>query len=145
MRLDIRVGGWCLYGRLAEDGTIDPKYPLEEADSSDPAARTLLNVQDADATLILSPDTVSPGTMTTIDEAHRLEKPLLLCDPMDLRAPALSVEWFEIQDIRVLNIAGPRESEQPGIYALAVRFLLRTLSLARGIQANETGDENREE
>ena len=145
MRLGIPVGGWCSQGRWAEDGPISPTYPLQETESSDTTTRTLLNVRDADATLILSADAPSPGTMTAMDEARRIEKPLLLCDPMDSRAPALAVEWFEIQDIRVLNVAGPRESEHPGIYGLAVRFLLRTLGLGRGIQADETGDEYRQE
>ena len=30
MSLGIPCGGWCPAGRLAEDGFIDPRYPLQE-------------------------------------------------------------------------------------------------------------------
>jgi hypothetical protein len=31
--LGIPCGRWCPIGRKAEDGRIDPKYPLKETDS----------------------------------------------------------------------------------------------------------------
>ena len=51
----LQIGGWVPRGRLAEDGTIPRRYTgLREADSTDPAIRTALNVRDSDATLIVS-------------------------------------------------------------------------------------------
>jgi hypothetical protein len=35
--------------------------------------------------------------------------------------------WGEKNRIRVLNVAGPRESDNPGIYDLTVRFLKNLL------------------
>ena len=32
-------------------------------------------------------------------------------------------EWFDQNNIRVLNVAGPRESKTPGVHQLACRFL----------------------
>ena len=53
LALGMRCGGWCPAGRWAEDGPIDPRYPLRETPSGDPAQRTEWNVRDSDATLIL--------------------------------------------------------------------------------------------
>jgi len=51
----LEVGGWVPYGRVAEDGRIPDGYPgLVETDSRDPAVRTMRNVRDLDATLIVS-------------------------------------------------------------------------------------------
>ena len=47
-------GGWCPRGRRAEDGPIVAQYPLMETDSPDYQMRTRRNVEDADATLILT-------------------------------------------------------------------------------------------
>jgi len=38
--LRIPCGGWCPKGRLAEDGPIDPRYPLNETKSSEYRERT---------------------------------------------------------------------------------------------------------
>jgi hypothetical protein len=43
-----------LKGRKAEDGKIDPKYPLEEFSSASYLQRTEWNVRDSDATAIFS-------------------------------------------------------------------------------------------
>jgi len=39
--------------------------------------------------------------------------------------PAAVRQWIDACGTRVLNIAGPRESSAPGIYAAAVDFLRR--------------------
>ena len=46
-------GGWCPAGRRAEDGPIADRYPLTETASSDYKERTVANVRDSEATLIL--------------------------------------------------------------------------------------------
>lgn len=46
-------GGWCPRGRLAEDGRISSRYQLRETLSNGYPERTRLNVECADATLIL--------------------------------------------------------------------------------------------
>ena len=68
-------------GRLAEDGPIPEDYlGLIEADSADPAVRTALNVRDSDATLILSHGPLAAGSLLTLQEAIRAEKPVLHLD-----------------------------------------------------------------
>ena len=126
----ISVGGWCPRGRAAEDGVIDARFSLSETPNRDPAQRTAWNVRDADATLILSQGELTGGTALTAEIAERLEKPLLV---IDLRKPvpiAHVLSWMRRAAVRVVNIAGPRESQAPGITKDARDFVGRLLAAA---------------
>ncbi|MBO9523955.1 MAG: putative molybdenum carrier protein [Nocardioidaceae bacterium] len=122
----IPIGGWCPAGGLAEDLTEPPGvlrlFPeLTPTESADPRERTERNVRDTDATLILlPPSVVSPGTLLTIDLARRLGKRHLVADPAH---HGLVRSWLPPG---LLNVAGPRESEAPGIHD-AVAVLLRAI------------------
>jgi hypothetical protein len=119
----IEVGGWCPAGRRAEDGIIAPRYPLKETPSSAYAQRTAWNVRDSDGTLVFVLDTPAGGTSLTIKETKRQGKPLLMVDltaTMNIRTVS---EWIAVHEIKRLNIAGPRESESPGIYRQAFSFI----------------------
>lgn len=118
--LGIPRGGWCPAGGLAEDLSEPPglltAYPeLREAPSPDPDVRTRLNVQDSDATLVVTDVEPTGGTAVTILVARELGRPLLLSDGTDHEA---LVSWLQAFDEPpVLNVAGPRESTRPGTYA----------------------------
>jgi hypothetical protein len=120
----IPVGGWCPRGRRAEDGPIDAAYPLRETPSDDYAQRTAWNVRDSDGTVILVRDEARGGTALTAKEATRRNKPLLQVKIND--AGALDIlTWADRHNVQVLNVAGPRASEAPGIYAAARALLKR--------------------
>lgn len=127
MERGIPCGGWCPARRAAEDGPIPPRYPLRETPSSDPAERTEWNVRDSDGTLLLTTGAASPGTDLTAGLARRIGRPRYvvrldaLPDARDFR------EWLRTHRIRTLNIAGPRESESPGIHAAASAYLRAAL------------------
>jgi len=124
----IPCGGWCPQGRAAEDGPIDQRYPLRETPSADYAQRTEWNVRDSDATLVLTHGTPTGGTAQTIDVAARLGKPCLTLD-LDSQPHASAVQaWASVYHVTVLNVAGPRESKCPGIYAQAAHFLRSVFS-----------------
>jgi hypothetical protein len=123
---DVPAGGWCPQGRRAEDGTIDARYPLQETPSSDYAQRTAWNVRDSDGTLILVQEEARGGTALTIEEAQHRGKPLLKAEIQTADLAAIR-EWIQTHGIRVLNVAGPRASEAPGIYAAARRLIRRLL------------------
>lgn len=123
MALGIPCGGWCPRGRLAEDGTIDPRYPLTECDSPDPDTRTRLNVRDSDATLILARGELSGGTELTREVALGLGRPVLVADPSAPESVGSVMDWMAKHLPGTLNVAGPRESKQPGSYLGARRFL----------------------
>ena len=121
------VGGWCPCGRRAEDGTIPGVYPLTETPHQAYRQRTEWNVRDSDGTLILVHGVISGGTALTVQFAHaqgrphrvvRLDRPGTLADE-----PAETAHWIAENKIAALNVAGPRESQRPGIQAAAGAFM----------------------
>jgi hypothetical protein len=131
LALDLPVRGWCPKDRLAEDGRIPERYPLQETASEDPALRTELNAWDSDGTLVLSKGLPKDGTPLTEEVAKRYGKPFLYIDldaePTDTTVTEFR-RWVQDNNIRILNIGGPRESHQPGvIYARARQIIERLL------------------
>ncbi len=135
LAVGVPVGGWCPRGRLAEDGVISDRYPLRETPSADAAQRTEWNVRDSDGTLILHRGPLSGGTALTAELARRYGRPLLQLDldtsPDALPDPAPIEAWLRGQGIGVLNVAGPRELESPGIGALALDLMHSLLQRLR--------------
>jgi len=121
-------GGWCPLGRRAEDGRIPRRYPLEETPTAEYPQRTEWNVRDADATLVLTRGRPDRGTALTIRLTQRLGKLLQVVDLEHSPDVLDTREWLAEHDIRVLNVAGPRESRTPGIHAEAIVFLRALLS-----------------
>jgi len=125
--LGVETGGWVPRGRWAEDGRVPERYPsMKETDSSEPAERTECNVRDSDGTVVFSHGELSGGTRWTVEVSGRLHKPLLWLDlstqPVETAAVRL-LEWTAAEGIEVLNVAGPRASEDAGIHR-AVRAVL---------------------
>jgi hypothetical protein len=127
LALGLPCGGWCPRGRLAEDGPIDPRYPLRETPSADYPQRTEWNVRDSDGTLVLTRGRPTGGTAFTISLARRQRRPLLVLDLAEGPDPSEVRGWLEAEGITVLNVAGPRESLQPGIRDEARGFLQEAL------------------
>ena len=121
----LACGGWCPLGRIAEDGIIARAYPLRETETADYAERTRLNVRDSDATLVLTRGRPSGGTALTLGFARRQDRPSLV---VDLGASEGAGAWIVAEGIATLNVAGPRESTAPGIYAEASAFLRELLA-----------------
>ena len=128
LELGLPCGGWCPQGRLAEDGPIPPHYPLIDTPSADYAERTLWNVRDSDATLVLNHGALDGGTALTIEHALALGRPFLIVD-LDAQGDVAALHaWILAYQVRVLNVAGPRESKRAGIHARASAFLRKALS-----------------
>ncbi|MGD8896053.1 MAG: putative molybdenum carrier protein, partial [Acidobacteriota bacterium] len=106
---------------------IDARYPLRETPSADYPERTEWNVRDSDGTLVLTRGRPSGGTAFTIALARRHGRPLLVLDLEQDPDPSEVQRWTETSEVAVLNIAGPRESQQPGIQDEARRFLEEAL------------------
>jgi hypothetical protein len=131
-------GGWCPRGGWAEDFPIAPgllaKYPrLTETPSDTPEQRTAWNVRDSHATLILvRGDELnrSSGTLFAKQAAELVFlRPCLVVDLLQSVSVNFASEWLartiaalDVPEL-LLHIAGPRESEAPGIYAQARSFL----------------------
>ena len=127
MELGIERGGWCPAGRWAEDGPIDARYPLAETPSSDPAQRTEWNARDSDATLALTGAGPSTGTELALETARRLGRPVYLWAAASPADAGHFRRWLRVHRVRTLNVAGPRESESPGIHAAAAGLLRELL------------------
>jgi hypothetical protein len=123
MVLGLAHGGWCPAGRLAEDGRIPDRYRLHETLSPDYPARTEQNVLDSDATLVLCRGQPCGGTELTIRMAAEHGRACLVVD-LDASPSAEDARrWLAARMVRTLNVAGPRESQNPGIGRLAGEFL----------------------
>lgn len=121
----IAHGGWCPRGRRAEDGRISAHYALEETPSRDYAQRTRWNVRDSDATLIVSRAAwLTGGSAYTARCAERLGRPWLHARPGADDAAAI-LAFVEQNRVRTLNVAGPRASTEPAIYAYTLALLER--------------------
>ena len=122
----VPCGGWCPEGRLAEDGAIPERYPLQELPFGGYRERTLQNVLDSDGTLIVHAGPMRGGTRLTADFCAREAQPFLCVDA----AGGAPEEWagevlafLRAHDIRRLNVAGPRGSGAPKLYAFAYRLV----------------------
>ena len=90
--------------------------------------RTRQNVLDADATLILVRGPLTGGTSLTLRKAQQYERPYLVVDLDQPPDPASLREYLADEQIETLNIAGPRESTDPGVYQAAAAYLRLVLS-----------------
>ncbi len=131
MRVGLPVRGWCPAGREAEDGPIPLRYPLRETLERSPGARTRYNVRDADALIALAPFESSAGTALALAEAERLGKPALIVELEQTGSAEGIAAWVQAHGARSINIAGPRESERPGVYNVALEALMEAFILIR--------------
>ncbi len=123
LELGMPAGGWCPKGRKAEDGSLASRYPLTETSSEQYWQRTEWNVRDSDGTLVLTRGAPAEGTAYTIEVARKSGKPCLVLDLSEEPSESVVQAWADEHKVRVLNVAGPRESKCPGIYAQAAQFL----------------------
>ena len=149
MEMGIKVGGWCPRGRRAVDGEIPAKYPLKETRGKSYRTRTKWNVRDSDATLIICRDEPTGGTALTIDCCEKLHKPYYV---YQLRAgettwvggpenPYEVLYWLNCFQVRILNVAGPREGTHCPIYDHAYGFLIELLAQIRKIRSDDNARE----
>ncbi len=126
---DLETGGWCPKGRRAEDGVIPVHYSLKETPTSDYAQRTKWNILKGNATLVLTTGPLGGGTALTLRLAQERRKDHLIAHPGRNSDIARVVDWVRRRQIRILNVAGPRESTLPGIYARSYEFLTAVFAL----------------
>lgn len=135
-------GGWCPAGGWAEDLPDPPglvgRYPgLRPTPTREPARRTVWNVRDSDALLVITRARVSSsGTSIAVAEAERLGRPTRLA-ALGPSAPHPELagylrRWLgdlarEVGRPVAVNVAGPRESEWPGAYDAARTLLIELM------------------
>lgn len=131
IQLSIVHTGWCPKGRKSENGVIPEIYQLNETESEKYEERTQLNVRDSEGTLIFVPSTpikVTDGTVLTMREVFEKNQPHLIIDlSQNQNINSQLKDWVNEKKISVLNIAGPRESQSPGIYKTVFKILTDAL------------------
>jgi len=118
-------GGWCPKGRRAEDGPLASHYALHVASGQFYSRHTEWNVRDSDATAIVTIGTELVGdSLRTLQIARKLGKPYVHIARLTSSDAAFLLQVFVVQNrVNVLNIAGSRESEEPGVYDFACSVL----------------------
>jgi len=132
--LGIPHGGWIPRNRITENGILPMKYQLQEMPTASYRKRTEKNVLDSDGTLILSHGKLKGGSALTQQRAKHHQRPCLHID-LDLRPASEAIteiqSWLGQHDIRVLNVAGPRASEDQRIYRETYQILRAVLQERR--------------
>jgi len=134
LELNHPCGGWCPKGRKSEDGRIPDKYPVTEHSSTEYSVRTEANVIDSDGTLIFTYGQPTGGTKLTVELARKHGKPLYIFDfegDALNQDPEVIWQWGLDNDVYVLNVAGPRESNHPDTQVLVKAVMLMLLEYAR--------------
>jgi hypothetical protein len=137
VELRLLTGGWAPRGWRTQDGSAPwlEKFGVQEHPSAEYPPRTRQNVFESDGTLwVGNPD--SPGgrlTLRTCREAGKPKFEVRLALPLSETAVTDFRAWVDRFNIRVLNVAGNRESSSPGIgIGVFTRdFLVRALAARR--------------
>lgn len=128
---DFDCGGYCPKGRKSEKGIIPFKYPLVELEDEDYIHRTRLNVLESDGTIIVKDEIdLKEGTLETIKFCEQFQKPYLtydvIYDPINYEE---FQNWLTRNNIQVLNVAGNRSSDSPGIKGKTYLLLEKLFNL----------------
>jgi hypothetical protein len=128
----IDCGGWCPAGRLDESGRIPDQYPVHELEAGSFMERTSQNVKDSDGTVVIYLGKLYGGTEQTVRFCEELKRPHELIDASKLAtedAAELMTEFIRNNNISILNVAGPRQSEWPEGHDYASRAVEAFLRL----------------
>jgi hypothetical protein len=127
--LGIQTGGFAPRGWFTENGPQEETlrgFGLIECKESGYPSRTRANVLHSDGTLVVGIDQIG-GTRLTCEIANELKKALF---QITFETPGSFDEfrsWLDTNHIHILNVAGNRESEAPGIAEFTRSFLINSL------------------
>jgi hypothetical protein len=129
VKYNISYGGWIPMGRRTEAGPLPSRYRLAVMPTRDYRDRTRQNILDSQGTAIFYRRHLTGGSRLTRNLAYTEGKPYLAVDLWhnDPFEAAVMLQSFVFEThIQVLNVAGPRASHDPGIYA-DVKMILETV------------------
>jgi hypothetical protein len=106
------------------DSSLGRLYGAKTLPTGSYAARSARNIRESDGTLWFG-TTDTPGAKTTLEVCELWRKPVMIIEPHRSIRPSDAVQRLRNHpQIQVLNSAGNRESENPGIEARVERFLI---------------------
>lgn len=122
--LKLKTGGVAPKGFRTETGSnLSLKdFGIIEHSSEGYAPRTIINVKSSDGTVVFGNEN-SPGSKLTISTCIKFRKPYII-NPSKLTL----IDWINKKNIRVMNVAGNRESSFPGLQERVKNFLVMVLT-----------------
>lgn len=123
---ELEVGGYMPKGFITEEGPSPwlADWGLVEIETNSYPLRTAANIRAADATLRFAHDWSSRGEQLTKRLAVYYDRPYL---DVSVYAPIpvdKVIDWIDKHSIKILNVAGNRESIAMGIHDFTVAYLL---------------------
>ena len=101
---------------------VAKRFNLSEHDSPAYPPRTEMNVKICEGTVLFG-NMASPGSVLTVSLCKQWKKPYI-CNPVE----GDLLVFIEENAITTLNVAGNRESREPGIQARVKAYLIKELS-----------------
>ncbi len=124
-KIGITTGGTAPKGYKTESGNmvhlLKDVFGLSEF--GDYKQRTIINIEDSDGTVIFA-DRTSAGSLLTMKKCREMKKPYVISP-----SPETFVKWLNDNKIRILNVAGNRESVSAGIEQRTIKFLQMTIGI----------------
>ena len=127
----IATGGSMPRGFLTEEGPrheFAQQFGAAEMTTESYPLRTERNVLDSDATVWFG-ETTTAGASATIGACQRHGKPCFAVYASASFEPSHVAAWLTERAVHILNVAGNRESDEPGIGERVERFLAEVLEL----------------
>jgi hypothetical protein len=130
LEVGLEHGGYVPKGRKAEDGRINDRYRMTELSNPSYSVRTRRNVLESDGTVIFSLNSdLLGGSELTARCAQKTSRPLLHLHAagkisLDEKAQHLR-DFIDSRRLATLNVAGSRESQEPGVYQFTLDLLRR--------------------
>lgn len=130
--LGLGTGGFAPQGWRTESGPRPylASFGLHQSSSSGYLQRTRLNVLNSDATMIFG-DAMSSGSQRTWSYCVSYSKPVIRIpwrSPEPIPSLGVFRDFLSSVGVFVLNVAGNRESKNPGIERATKDFLIAALS-----------------
>ena len=130
----IETGGHIPKGFLTEYGSkpqLKEMFGAIEHSSSKYPPRTFENVKNSDGTIRFADNFNSAGEKCTLKAINQYNKPYIDVDKNNPIDHTLVVDWIVKNNIKILNVAGNRESTSPGIFIFARDYLTKVLNLCK--------------
>jgi hypothetical protein len=133
VHLGLTTGGKAPKGWVTESGPqkeLLKAYGLTESRWLGYPMRTAENVQDSNGTIIFG-QLNSQGSRLTSQKCQEYQRPCMHLDvPFIMQArKSFFLAWLKTYNIHTLNVAGNRESVNPGIEEAVFKFLVETLNI----------------
>ena len=126
----VETGGWAPLGWETEDGPAPwlASFGLVECPKRGYPARTEANARDSDGTLWFG-STDSTGFRAAVAACRKHGKPYFIVEEGVTR-PSDILAWLNAHQVETMNVAGNRESKNPGLGERVEAFLGRVFDQA---------------